>query len=84
MDVDQPYPKGRKVNGSDIAPVVRFKHIPLSSGLSLPSHSRRVLADADIDRMLERAAAEESSDSEGEIEIPMRQQSSQAAPPVAL
>jgi hypothetical protein len=34
--------------------------------------------------MLERAAAEESSDSEGEIQIPMRRQNSQAAPAVVL
>ncbi|RKU43148.1 hypothetical protein DL546_001598 [Coniochaeta pulveracea] len=84
MEVDQPHAKGRKINGTDSAPVARFKHIPLSSGLSLPSHSRRVLADSDIDRMLERAAAEESSDSEGEIQIPMRRPSNQSAPPVAL
>lgn len=92
MDIDpptaSPYSRGRKVNGIDpkpppSAPVARIKHIPLPAGLSQPNRPRRVLADADIDRMLDRVAAEDSSDSEGEIQIPVRPQRREGAPTVA-
>ena len=48
----------------------RFKQFQPSAGLSGPTRSRPALADEDIDRMLDRAA-DESSDSEGEIQIPV-------------
>jgi hypothetical protein len=85
MDMDEsfgsPYSRGtprRKVNGHGAygagemyAPVARLKQIPASSGIIVPSRPRRALADEDIDRMLDRAAAPEDSDSDGEIQIPV-------------
>lgn len=64
----------RKANGGEQP---RAKQFPLSAGLTAPLSSRPPrppLADADIDRMLDRAAAaaDNSSDSEGEIQIPQR------------
>ncbi|SPQ24033.1 8a324262-806a-45a3-8048-a9d99362e25b [Thermothielavioides terrestris] len=51
-----------------------MKQLPVSAGLTVASKPRRPLADADIDAMLERAAAavDEDSDSDGEICIPVR------------
>lgn len=79
MDVDDVHARHtprRKVGGGggeQLGP--RLKHFPLSAGLTAPSSSRPRprLADEDIDRMLDRAAAaDDSSDSEGEIQIPRR------------
>ncbi|KAB5576256.1 hypothetical protein GE09DRAFT_619718 [Coniochaeta sp. 2T2.1] len=80
-----PYPAApsatRKSNATDPrapesrnATTARLKRLPLSAGLSGPSIPRPKLADADIDRMLDSVAAEDSSDSEGEIIIPARPQ----------
>lgn len=67
-------PRRRLANGASEQP--RLKQFPLSAGLTAPSSSRAPrppLADADIDRMLDSAAAaDDSSDSEGEIQIPQR------------
>ncbi|KAJ2898619.1 hypothetical protein MKZ38_003784 [Zalerion maritima] len=76
MDIDDSYasPRGagsrgtprRKLNGQPLRP------LPMSSGLSGPSRPRQKLADEDIERMLDRAGAGDSSDSESEIQIPVR------------
>lgn len=98
MDVDDagsPFSRGtprrKAVNGSDPgrgndarnATAPRLKQLPLSSGLSGPSRPRPRLADEDIDRMLDSAAAEDSSDSDGDIVIPGRSQRSAEMPTVA-
>jgi hypothetical protein len=51
-------------------PIPRLKHMPVSAGLTVSSKPRPALADEDIDRMLDRAAAADDSDSDGEIHIP--------------
>ncbi|KAK0642082.1 hypothetical protein B0T16DRAFT_336262 [Cercophora newfieldiana] len=85
MDVDDafgsPYSRGtprRKVNGGGVygsgdmyVPVARLKQLPVSSGLAMPSRPRPVLGDEELDRMLDRAAAADDSDSDGEIQIPV-------------
>ena len=79
MDIDEPYgspnsktPR-RKANGyaysESHSPAPRLKQLPTSIGLTAPSRPRPVLAEEDIDRMLDRA--DESSDSDGEIQIPL-------------
>jgi hypothetical protein len=82
MDVDgrygSPYTsrgKPRHKPNGDLHPPSR-QRIPLSvpSGLSATSKRRPGLADEDIDKMLDRCVAEESSDSEGEIQIPVRRE----------
>lgn len=81
MAVDEPFgtpitrgtPR-RRMNGSHgevHAPLPRLKHLPVSAGLTVSSKPRPALADEDIDRMLDRAAAEDS-DSDGEIHIPVQ------------
>ena len=82
MDVDEPFgspmargtPR-RRINGSHgegHAPAPRLKQMPVSTGLTVSSKPRPALADEDIDRMLERAAAADDSDSDGEIRIPVQ------------
>ncbi|KAH8913049.1 hypothetical protein BR93DRAFT_872499 [Coniochaeta sp. PMI_546] len=92
MDLDDPaspYSRGtprRKINGaSDVrnATPARLKQLPLSSGLAGPSRPRPRLADEDIDRMLDSVAADDSSDSDGEIVIPVRPQRREPVPAVA-
>lgn len=97
MDVDDPgspYSRGtprRKIaNGADPrandtrnATPARLKQLPLSSGLSGPSRPRPKLADEDIDRMLDSVAAEDSSDSEGEIVIPVKPRRREEVPTAA-
>lgn len=57
--------------GATAAP--RLKQLPVSAGLTVSSKPRPALADEDIDRMLERAAAVDDSDSDdGEIRIPVQ------------
>ncbi|KAK4040646.1 hypothetical protein C8A01DRAFT_35299 [Parachaetomium inaequale] len=52
-------------------PTPRLKQLPVSAGLTVSSKPRQALADDEIDRMLDRAAAVDGdSDSEGEIELP--------------
>ncbi|VBB76679.1 Putative protein of unknown function [Podospora comata] len=88
VDESQGTPRGnarRRINGGpgDGAPS-RLKHLPVSAGLTLSSKPPRpVLADADIDRMLEAAAAAADSDSDGEIELPVRKARRDGAQPVA-
>ena len=70
-------PRRRAANGGGLEQQPRIKQFPLSAGLTAPLSSSRPprppLADEDIDRMLDRAAAAgDSSDSEGEIQIPQR------------
>ncbi|KAK4171940.1 hypothetical protein QBC36DRAFT_198188 [Triangularia setosa] len=83
----QGIPRGtarRRINGgpSDGVPP-RLKHLPVSAGLALSSKPPRpVLADADIDRMLEAAAAIADSDSDGEIQLPVRKARRDGAQPV--
>lgn len=72
MDIDDPYgspqvrgtPR-RRTNGSAPRP-----SLSIPAGLSGPSRPRTKLQDADIERMLDRVAADDSSDSDGEIQIP--------------
>ncbi|KAI8626571.1 hypothetical protein F5Y19DRAFT_220673 [Xylariaceae sp. FL1651] len=73
MDIDERYgspqmrgtPRRRTINGSAPRPSLS---VPV--GLSGPSRSRPTLRDDDIQRMIDRAAADDSSDSEGEIQLP--------------
>lgn len=72
MDVDNlygsPQTRGtprRKTNGNAPRP-----SLSIPAGLSGPSRPRTKLQDADIERMLDRVAADDSSDSDGEIHIP--------------
>ncbi|KAK0736191.1 hypothetical protein B0T21DRAFT_411383 [Apiosordaria backusii] len=89
MEIDEPQgtPRGTartRINGGahDSAPP-RLKHLPVSAGLTLSSKPPRpVLADADIDRMLEAAAAAADSDSDGEIQLPVRKARRDGAQPV--
>ena len=74
-----PYSRGtprRRPNGSHSAAEVAAQRmkVPLSvpSGLSGTSKPRPALREADIEKMLDMAAAAESSDSEDEIQIPVR------------
>jgi hypothetical protein len=72
MDVDDPYgspqtrgtPRRKTISGSSRPP------LSVPTGLSGSSRSRPTLQDDDIERMLDRVAADDSSDSEGEISIP--------------
>ncbi|KAK4121531.1 hypothetical protein N657DRAFT_665338 [Parathielavia appendiculata] len=64
-------PHGHAAQTTGLTP--RLKQMPVSAGLTVqPSKPRPALADDEIDRMLDRAAAaaDEESDSEGEIELP--------------
>jgi hypothetical protein len=88
MDIDEPFAGGggspmsvsrgtprRRVNGhhgDQYQPSPRLKQMPVSAGLTVASRRRPALADDEIDRMLDRVAAEGDgeSDSEGEIELP--------------
>ncbi|KAL7629857.1 hypothetical protein AAE478_001380 [Parahypoxylon ruwenzoriense] len=72
MDVDDlhgsPHSRGtprRRTNGS--AP---RQSLSIPAGLSGPSRPRATLRGDDIERMLDRVAADDSSDSEGEIHLP--------------
>ncbi|PHH56126.1 hypothetical protein CFIMG_003463RAa [Ceratocystis fimbriata CBS 114723] len=47
-------------------------HLQLPSALDTPMRTQTRLADEDIDRMLERVAAEDSEDDDDEIQIPQR------------
>ncbi|KAK4184547.1 hypothetical protein QBC35DRAFT_534904 [Podospora australis] len=88
MDIDEPQGASRgtprrRTNGSNTEfQPPRLKHMPVSAGLAVPWKPRPVLADADIDRMLDRAAAAADSDSEGEIQLPVRKARRDGAQPV--
>ena len=72
MSLDDPYgspqtrgtPR-RRTNGSAHRPT-----LSVPAGLGASSRPRPKLQDADIERMLDRVAADDSSDSDGEIRIP--------------
>lgn len=78
MDVDEPYSgsprvrgtpqQRRKANGG--GPVNRPPPLSVPASLSSSSRPRPTLGDDDIERMLDRVAADDSSDSEGEITLP--------------
>ncbi|KAK3290447.1 uncharacterized protein B0H64DRAFT_350393 [Chaetomium fimeti] len=86
MDIDEPPFVGgspmsvtrgtprRKMNGDhqahSQAPTPRLKQLPVSTGLTVLSKPRQALGDDEIDRMLDKAAADGDSDSDGEIELP--------------
>lgn len=88
MDLDEPQgasrgtPRRRINGGHSEASIPRLKHMPVSAGLAVPSKPRPVLAEADIDRMLDRAAAAVDSDSDGEIQLPVRKARRDGAQPV--
>ncbi|KAI0015014.1 hypothetical protein F4780DRAFT_765942 [Xylariomycetidae sp. FL0641] len=73
MEIDSPYaspqvrstPRRKTVNGAPPKPT-----LSVPAGLSAPARNRRPLREEDIERMLDRVAADDSSDSEGEIQIP--------------
>ncbi|KAI0397755.1 hypothetical protein F5Y17DRAFT_413395 [Xylariaceae sp. FL0594] len=58
-------PRRRTINGSVPRPVLT---VPM--GLSGPGRTKPPLGDADVQRMIDIAAAADSSDSEGEIQLP--------------
>lgn len=57
-------PRRRTLNGSVSRPL-----IPLPTGLDVPPRTKPPLGDDDVQRMINQAAAAESSDSEGEIRL---------------
>ncbi|KAI2641310.1 hypothetical protein GGS21DRAFT_368467 [Xylaria nigripes] len=73
MEVDEPYgssqirttPRRKTIHGSVPRP-----SLSVPAGLSGPAKPKPPLGDDDIQRMIDRAAAAESSDSEGEIQLP--------------
>ncbi|KAI1762653.1 hypothetical protein GGR53DRAFT_405397 [Hypoxylon sp. FL1150] len=72
MDIDDPHgsPHGRgtprrRTNGTAPRP-----SLSIPAGLGGPSRPRTALRGDDIERMLDRVAADDSSDSEGEIHLP--------------
>ncbi|KAF2962670.1 hypothetical protein GQX73_g10904 [Xylaria multiplex] len=73
MDVDEHYgssqvramPRRRTINGSVPRP-----SLSIPAGLGGPVRTKPPLGDDDVQRMIDRAAAAESSDSEGEIQLP--------------
>ncbi|KAM0814764.1 hypothetical protein AB5N19_00555 [Seiridium cardinale] len=72
MDVDDHYgsprgtPRRKTIGGARPS-------LSVPAGLTAPSRPRPQLQDADIERMLDRVAADDSSDSEGEISLPSGQ-----------
>lgn len=85
MDVDEQYgtPHGaysqgtprRKANGAEGHHARQLSSLSMSSGLGVSARTRPALGDADIEQMLDRVAADESSDSEGEIPLPLSSRS---------
>ncbi|KAI0188622.1 hypothetical protein EV127DRAFT_118833 [Xylaria flabelliformis] len=73
MDVEEQYgssqvramPRRRTINGS-----VPRTSLSIPAGLGGPTRSKPPLGDDDVQRMIDRAAAADSSDSEGEIQLP--------------
>ncbi|KAL2141514.1 hypothetical protein VTI28DRAFT_2333 [Corynascus sepedonium] len=75
MSVSRGTPR-RRTNGDfsghgHAPPTPRLKQLPVSAGLTVSSKPRQALADDEIDRMLDQAAAAVDSDSDGEIELPV-------------
>ncbi|KAJ8104828.1 hypothetical protein ONZ43_g7671 [Nemania bipapillata] len=73
MDIDEQYgssqaramPRRRTINGSVPRP-----SLSIPAGLGGPARTKPPLGDEDVQRMIDRAAAADSSDSEGEIQLP--------------
>ncbi|KAI0114365.1 hypothetical protein GGR51DRAFT_504068 [Nemania sp. FL0031] len=73
MDMDEQYgasqaramPRRRTINGSVSRPA-----LSIPAGLGGPTRTKPPLGDDDVQRMIDRAAAADSSDSEGEIQLP--------------
>ncbi|KAI1128968.1 hypothetical protein F5Y10DRAFT_162956 [Nemania abortiva] len=73
MDLDEQYgasqaramPRRRTINGSVPRPA-----LSIPAGLGGPARAKPPLGDDDVQRMIDRAAAADSSDSEGEIQLP--------------
>ncbi len=73
MDVDEQHgssqvramPRRRTING-----LVPRPSLSIPAGLSGPARTKPPLRDDDVQRMIDRAAAADSSDSEGEIQLP--------------
>ncbi|KAI1419422.1 hypothetical protein F5Y12DRAFT_250023 [Xylaria sp. FL1777] len=61
----RPVPRRRTINGSMLRP-----SLSIPAGLSGPARTKPPLGDDDIQRMIDQAAAADSSDSEGEIQMP--------------
>ncbi|KAI1103860.1 hypothetical protein F4804DRAFT_215712 [Jackrogersella minutella] len=88
MDIDEPHgsPYGRgtprrRTNGSAPIPGLR-PSLSIPASLSGPSRPRTALRGDEIERMLDRVAADDSSDSEGEIHIPPSRRTN--GPPVGV
>ncbi|KAK6852478.1 hypothetical protein PG995_011029 [Apiospora arundinis] len=70
MDVDEAY-GSPQIRGTPRRKTTGPKpSLSVPAGLSGPSRSRPALQDDDIERMLDRVAADDSSDSDGEIALP--------------
>ncbi|KAH8160178.1 hypothetical protein CIB48_g8057 [Xylaria polymorpha] len=73
MDIDEQYgpsqlramPRRRTINGS-----MPRTSLLIPTGLGGPARTKPPLGDDDVQRMIDRAAAADSSDSEGEIQLP--------------
>ncbi|KAI0173162.1 hypothetical protein GGR52DRAFT_375182 [Hypoxylon sp. FL1284] len=81
MDIDDahgsPHGRGtprRRTNGTVTRP-----SLSIPAGLSGPSRPRTALRGDDIERMLDRVAADDSSDSEGEIQLPQSRRTNGSA-----
>ncbi|KAK8080051.1 hypothetical protein PG997_007869 [Apiospora hydei] len=70
MDMDEAY-GSPQIRGTPRRKTIGSKpSLSVPAGLSGPSRSRPALQDDDIERMLDRVAADDSSDSDGEITLP--------------
>ncbi|KAK8128139.1 hypothetical protein PG984_009247 [Apiospora sp. TS-2023a] len=70
MDMEEAY-GSPKIKGTPHRKTIGSKpSLSVPAGLSGPSRSRPALQDDDIERMLDRVAADDSSDSDGEIALP--------------
>ncbi|GAP86948.1 putative cell cycle transcriptional repressor whi5 [Rosellinia necatrix] len=73
LDIDEQYsslqvramPRRRTLNGAVPRPL-----LSIPAGLGGPARTKPPLGDEDVQRMIDRAAAADSSDSEGEIQLP--------------
>ncbi|KAI1775843.1 hypothetical protein F4818DRAFT_389614 [Hypoxylon cercidicola] len=81
MEIDDPHgsPHGRgtprrRTNGAASRP-----SLSIPAGLSGPSRPRTALRGDDIERMLDRVAADDSSDSDGEIHLPQSRRTNGSA-----
>ncbi|RYP88855.1 hypothetical protein DL769_000221 [Monosporascus sp. CRB-8-3] len=72
MEVDESYasPQARTTPRRRTNGTISRPSLSIPAGLSGPSRPRPKLRDDDIERMLDRVAADDSSDSDGEIHIP--------------